>query len=221
MSADTSPPSAAVSRPPLLIGLTGGIGSGKSLVADLFVARGAGLIDTDQIAHQLTAPGGRAIDAIRETFGEAMISADGRMDRAAMRERVFTEPATRHRLEAILHPMIHDEAMQQLATTARARAPYVLIAVPLLVESGHWREHVDRILVVDCPEALQLERVGHRSKLSPEQVRAIMAAQASRADRLAAADDVIDNSGDIERTEAQVRHLHARYVGLSQGLTPH
>lgn len=194
----------------LLIGITGGIGSGKSLVADTFAARGAGLVDTDVIAHQLTAPGGAAIAAIRAAFGDGVIAADGRMDRQAMRALVFQAPEKRQQLEAILHPMIQAEAMAQIEA-ARTHFPYVLVAVPLLVESGHWKSRVDRVLVVDCPEAIQVERVKSRSGLSTEQVQAIMAAQATRAQRLAAADDVIDNGGSLEHTQAQVVALDARY----------
>lgn len=194
----------------LLVGITGGIGSGKSLVADAFVARGAGLVDTDVIAHTLTAPGGAAIAPIRAAFGDGVIAADGRMDRKAMRALVFQAPEKRQQLEGILHPMILAEALAQIAE-ARTHFPYVLVAVPLLVESGHWKERVDRVLVVDCPEALQIERVQKRAGLDAGQVQAIMAAQATRAERLAAADDVIDNSGSIAQMERQVQALDACY----------
>ncbi|MDO5101846.1 MAG: dephospho-CoA kinase [Lautropia sp.] len=197
-----------------LIGLTGGIGSGKSLVADLFVARGAALIDTDQIAHALTAPGGRAIPAIREAFGDAVIAEDGRMDRAAMRKRVFADLSLKHRLESILHPMILAEAQAAIDAARDAGAPYALVAVPLLLETGHWVSRVNRVLVVDCPEAMQVARVMARSGLPTEQVEAIMAVQATREERLAAAHDVIDNSGSIEQTEAQVAALHERYLAM-------
>lgn len=197
-----------------LIGLTGGIGSGKSLVADLFVARGAALIDTDQIAHALTAPGGRAIPAIREAFGDEVIAADGRMDRAAMRKRVFADLSQKERLESILHPMILAEAQTAVEAARATGAPYALVAVPLLLETGHWVSRVNRVLVVDCPESMQVERVMQRSGLPAEQVEAIMAVQATREERLAAAHDVIDNSGSIEQTEAQVAALHERYLAL-------
>ena len=202
------------------IGLTGGIGSGKSLAADLFVARGAALVDTDAIAHALTAPGGRAIEAIRDAFGDAVIAADGRMDRAAMRQRVFADRNDKARLESILHPMILAEAQAAIEAAGQAGAPYVLVAVPLLVETGHWLSRLDRVLVVDCPEEMQVQRVMQRSGLTAEQVEAIMAVQALREERLAAADDVIDNSGTLEQTEAQVAALHQRYLALKAGACP-
>lgn len=199
--------------PNFSIGLTGGIGSGKSLVADLLGARGAAIIDTDLIAHQLTAPGGAAMPAIREAFGEEVVTAEGALDRAAMREKVFSDAEARRRLEAILHPMIGHQT--ELAAQAAADAPYRVFVVPLLVESGRWTERVDRVLVVDCPEALQLERVMQRNRLSAAQVEAIMAAQASRAQRLAAADDVIVNDGTLSQVEAAVARLHGVYLDLA------
>lgn len=194
------------------IGLTGGIGSGKSLVADLFAARGASVIDTDLIAHALTAPGGAAMPAIREAFGDAFVAADGALNRAAMREHVFSDPEAKRRLEAILHPLIG--AQTELAAE-QAQGPYQVFVVPLLVESGRWRERVDRILVVDCPEPLQIERVMRRNALSADQVRAIMAAQASRAQRLAVADDIIVNDGERAAVEAAVERLHGQYCLLA------
>jgi len=199
-----------------VIGITGGIGSGKSTVADLLVARGAALVDTDRIAHVLTEPGGAAIGAIREAFGDGVIAADGRMDRAAMRALAFEDPAARRRLEAILHPMIRARTQQAIEAAARDGAPYVLVAVPLLVESGDWRGRYDRVLVVDCPPEVQVARVVRRNGLPREQVEAILAAQASRAQRLAAADDVIDNSGAPDALAAQVERVHSAYLGLSR-----
>ncbi len=190
------------------IGLTGGIGSGKSLVADLFAAQGATIIDTDLIAHALTAPGGAAMPAIRDAFGEAFLTADGALDRAAMRERVFSDPEAKRRLEAILHPLIGEQTEQ---AAEAAQGPYLVFVVPLLVESGRWKQRVDRVLVVDCPESLQVERVMRRNALSAAQVEAIMAAQASRAERLAAADDVIVNDGERAAVEAAVGRLHGQY----------
>lgn len=201
---------------PLVIGVTGGIGSGKSTVADLLVERGAALVDTDRIAHELTAPGGDAIEPIRAEFGDAVIAADGRMDRAAMRARAFSDPGARRRLESILHPMIRARTQAGIEAAIRGGAPYVLVAVPLLVESGDWRGRYDRVLVVDCPPEVQVERVVRRSGLAREQVDAIIAAQASRAQRLAAADDVIDNGGAPEALAPQVDRLHAAYAGLSR-----
>ena len=199
-----------------MIGLTGGIGSGKSTVADLFVARGAALVDTDRLAHALTAPGGAAIEPIRAAFGDAVIAADGRMDRAAMRALAFADPAARQRLESILHPMIRAGAQAGIAAAIAAGAPYVIVAVPLLVESGDRSGRYDRILVIDCPPEVQIERVVRRSALPPAQVHAILAAQATREARLAAADDVIDNGGAPEALSAQVERFHAIYAGLSR-----
>ncbi len=198
---------------PFSIGLTGGIGSGKSLVADLLAVRGAAIIDTDVIAHQLTAAGGAAIPPIREAFGAAVINAEGALDRAAMREKVFADPEARRRLESILHPMIGRETDR--AAESAAAAPYQVFVVPLLAESGRWKERVDRVLVVDCPEALQVERVMRRNQLSEGQVRAIMAAQANRMQRLALADDVIVNDGPLAEVEAATDRLHASYLAMA------
>ena len=194
------------------VGLTGGIGCGKSTVADMFGARGATVIDTDQIAHQLTAPGGAAIPAIRTRFGEQFLSADGAMDRAGMRELIFADPAAKMALETILHPLIRNET-ERMAT--QAPGVYLLFVVPLLIEAGAWQQWVSRILVVDCPEALQIQRVMQRSKLTEQQVRAFMATQASRDERLAAADDVIVNDKDTTALEAQIARLHQLYCGLA------
>ncbi len=196
------------------IGLTGGIGSGKSLVASLLAERGAAIIDTDVIAHQLTGPGGAAIPAIRTTFGDAFLTSDGALHRAAMREHVFADPSARHRLESILHPMIGERT---LAEAAAASGAYLVFVVPLLAESGHWKDRVDRVLVVDCPEAVQIERVMRRNQLPRAQVEAIMASQASRGARLAIADDVLVNASDRETLEAETERLHRRYLALASG----
>lgn len=195
------------------VGLTGGIGSGKSLVADMFAERGAAIIDTDQIAHQLTAPEGVAIPLIRSRFGNEFITDAGAMDRAKMRERVFNDPESKRQLEAILHPLIRIETER---TAANAQGIYLIFAVPLLVESGSWKNRVSRILVVDCPEQLQISRVAARNSLSEAQVRAIMATQAARNVRLAAADDVIINDKDMAALIPQVDHLHALYCALAK-----
>lgn len=197
----------------LSIGLTGGIGSGKSFVADLFAAQGASIVDTDVIAHQLTAPGGRAMPAIRESFGAEYLNGDGSLNRAAMRARVFSDADAKRRLESILHPLIGAETT---AAAQRAEGDYVIFVVPLLVESGRWVERVDRVLVVDCPEALQVERVMQRSQLPAAQVEAIMASQASRQQRLAVADDVIVNDGERAAVEEAVARLHAQYLLLAR-----
>ena len=194
------------------VGLTGGIGSGKSLVADQFARLGAAVIDTDLIAHQLTGAGGAAMPAIRESFGDSFLTSDGALDRAAMRAHVFSDPAARKQLEAILHPMI---AAQTRAQAASAQGDYLMFVVPLLTESGQWKNRVDRVLVVDCPESLQLSRVMQRNQLPADAVQAIMATQASRAARLAIADDVIVNDGAIDAVTDAVARLHARYRALA------
>lgn len=194
------------------IGLTGGIGSGKTTVADMFAARGAAVIDTDQIAHQLTAPDGAAIAAIRSQFGDDFLTATGAMDRAKVREQVFADPAAKLRLEAILHPLIKIETER---AAAQAEGAYLLFVVPLLVESGTWKQRVSRVLVVDCPESIQLIRVMQRSRLTEEQVRAIMATQVSRQERLAAADDIIINEADTAALAPQIDRLHALYLSLA------
>ena len=203
-------------RPAVLVGLTGGIGSGKTTVADLFGALGVPLIDTDLIAHTLTAPGGAAMPAIRAAFGDGVVAADGRLDRTAMRERAFADPQARRLLESILHPMIRDETDRQVA--AAASRPYAIVVIPLLVEGGAdaAKRRFDRILVVDVPVQTQLERVMRRSGLPREQVQAIIAVQATREARLAAADDVVDNAGDPAALPGRVRALHARYLDLAR-----
>lgn len=195
-----------------VVGLTGGIGSGKSSVAKLFVDMGAVLVDTDAIAHELTGPGGEAMPALREAFGAAVADASGALDRAAMRQRVFADPAARGRLEGILHPLIrrHSEARCRAAAS-----PYVILGVPLLIESGDFRQRCQRIVVVDCPETLQIERVMARNGLSEGEVRAIMAVQATRSQRLAAADDVVVNDADLSSLYPQVEALHQNYLRLS------
>lgn len=195
-----------------LVGLTGGIGSGKSAAASLFEALGAAVVDTDAIAHELTAPGGAAIESIRSAFGDGVIDARGALDRAAMRRKVFADASAKARLEAILHPMIRAEADRR---SAAARAPYVVLVVPLLVESGGYRSRVQRVAVVDCPEEVQVARVMSRSGLSAEEARAIMSAQVSREQRLAVADDVIDNGGDLAALRPQVEALHRRYLEMA------
>ncbi len=192
-----------------VVGLTGGIGSGKSTVADLFVQRGVTLVDTDAIAHALTAPGGAAMPALQKAFGEPLLCANGGLDRVAMRRLVFTDASAKARLETILHPMIRAESDRQCAA---AQSPYVLLAVPLLVESGTYRQRCDRILVVDCDEATQVARVMARNGMTESEVRSIIAAQATREVRLAAADDVVDNSGAPETLPAIVEKLHQTYL---------
>ncbi len=196
----------------LVVGLTGGIGSGKSAAADCFAALGAAIVDTDAIAHQLTSVGGSAIEPIRAAFGAEMLTPDGALDRGAMRQRAFADPAVRARLEALLHPLIRAESESRLRRLASADFPYAVLVVPLLVETGGYRERVDRVCVVDCPDEIRITRVMARSGLARADVLAIMAAQASRATRLAAADDVIDNAGSLAELAAQVAVLHALYL---------
>lgn len=196
-----------------VIGLTGGIGSGKSAAADVFASLGIPVVDTDAIAHELTRPGGAAIAGIRELFGDEAIAADGAMDRKKVRELVFSDPSAKRKLEGLLHPMIRAESQRRIAEGAD-RAPYVVHVVPLLIESPDYRTRVQRVVVVDCDEAVQVERVQRRSGLSADEVHRIIAAQVPRATRLAAADDVIDNSGSLSAIEGQVRALHERYLAL-------
>lgn len=195
-----------------IVGLTGGIGSGKSTVADLFVAEGAALVDTDAIAHELTGPGGQAMPLLAEAFGSEIVKPDGSLNRAQLRQRVFADAAARARLEGILHPLIREISA---ARCLAADAPYVILAVPLLVETGAYRERCDRVAVVDCPEALQIERVKTRSGLSASEVEAIMASQASREQRLAVADDVVTNDAGKANLHEQVVRLHHKYLLLS------
>jgi dephospho-CoA kinase len=191
------------------IGLTGGIGCGKTTVADLFAARGASVIDTDQIAHSLTAPGGAAMPALIEAFGPGFATPDGALDRARMRTLVFADPDARARLEAVLHPRIREATA---GAALLATGPYVIFVVPLLIESGTWRERVARVLAIDCPEATQVARVMARNNMTEDQVRAIMAAQVTRARRLEAADDVILNDDGLDALLPQVERLHAFYL---------
>lgn len=196
-----------------VVGLTGGIGSGKSTVADLFAALGVAVIDTDAIAHDMTGVKGVAMPEIARTFGPTVLRADGGLDRAAMRRLVFSDSSAKGRLEAILHPMIRRES--DARCRAATAAPYVLLVVPLLVESGEYRARCDRILVVDCEEAVQVSRVMARSGFSVSEVQAIMVTQASRSERLAAADDVISNSENQESLGPQIAALHQRYLELA------
>lgn len=194
-----------------IVGLTGGIGSGKSSVADRFVEKGATLVDTDAIAHELTGPGGAAMPALIAEFGASIANAAGALDRVAMRQRVFADPSVKARLEAILHPLIRQLSDERCRA---AESPYVVLAVPLLVESGSYRERCDRIVVVDCPERLQVERVMARNGMSAAEVRAIMATQATRPQRLAVADDVVVNDADLPSLFPQVDALHLKYLRL-------
>lgn len=197
-----------------MIGLTGGIGSGKSTVAAAFAGFGVEVIDADAIAHALTAPGGKGVEPIRRHFGGEFIDATGAMNRERMRALVFERPTARAELEGILHPLIRAETARQLGLV---QSPYGILMIPLLVEAAatdplRWRDRYDRILVADCRESTQIARVMARNGFDEAAVRRIMAAQASREQRLAHADDVVDNDGELAALLPQVERLHRRYV---------
>jgi dephospho-CoA kinase len=199
-----------------VVALTGGIGSGKSAAAEAFARLGASVVDTDAIAHELTQAGGAAVPEVARVFGNEVIGESGAMDRKKVRERVFADPLARQALERLLHPLIREESQRRIAA---AKGPYVIHVVPLLVESGEYRSRVDRVLVIDCPEELQIERVRARSGLTHAEVRAIIAAQATRAERLAAADDVIENGGTVDALRKQVAAFHRKYLQYSRSAT--
>ncbi len=201
----------------LVIGLTGGIGSGKSTVAELFSGLGVPVIDTDRIAHELTVSGSAALAAIRQAFGDSVISKDGSLDRTILRETVFGDAAARKKLEAILHPRIRREVE---ALIESLDVPYVLLVIPSLVETGGYADLIDRVLVVDCPETLQVSRVITRNGMSQQDVMAIMAAQVSRAKRLQSADDVLDNGDMNASLKDRVKALHLRYQALALRCKP-
>jgi len=199
-----------------VVGLTGGIGSGKSAAADEFRKLGARVVDTDAIAHDLTGVAGAAIPEIARQFGRAFVDTSGAMDRKRMRDLVFSDAEEKQRLEALLHPMIRAESQRRIEA---AQGPYVVLVVPLLIESPDYRNRVRRVLVVDCLEALQVARVRQRSGLAEAEIRRIIASQIQREKRLAAADDVIDNSGPVSALQQQVRKLHETYLKLSAAKT--
>ncbi len=195
------------------VGLTGGIGSGKTFISDIFAELGATIVDADVVSRGLTMRGGAGIESIRQVFGESFIDAEGALDRAKMRERVFSNPAERLRLENILHPLIRDICFRQ---AQEATGSYVIFVNPLLVELPVWEGMGTRILVVDCPETLQVKRVMRRSKLSADQAKAIIATQASRRQRLARADDVIVNDRGIDDIRRDVESLHKTYLAMAE-----
>jgi dephospho-CoA kinase len=201
------------------VGLSGGIGSGKSTVAAMFADLGVKVIDSDSIAHRLTQPNGEAIPLIRETFGAEYVTAEGAMDRARMRRLVFSDTGAKLKLEAILHPLILSRMLAEAETATDA--PYLLLVVPLLFESPPFRKLVQRTLVVDCPEETQIERTTARSSLSREDVRAIMGRQISRAERLELADDILRNEEDKEALRHKVLELHRMYLARSSEWTHH
>ncbi len=205
----------------LVIALTGGIGSGKTSVANTFAEFGAAVVDTDEIAHGLTAAGQPGARAIGEQFGAGYLGADGALDRARMREYVFSNAQAKQKLEALLHPMIRTEVARLVGIAVNgagkaAAAPYVVIVVPLLIETGSYGDLARRVLVVDCSEEAQIERVTRRSRLAPAAVRAIMATQVNRVERLRRADDIVHNDGDLPALRAAVEGLHRKYLDLAK-----
>ena len=196
-----------------VVGLTGGIGSGKSAAAAEFERLGASVVDTDAIAHELTQAGGPAIPAIERLFGSEALDPHGAMNRKKVRDRVFADPVARKALETLLHPMIREEALRRISA---APGPYVIHIVPLLVESSDYRGRFDRVLVIDTSEEVQIQRARARSGLSEDEVRAIIASQVTRAERLAAADDVIENRGSIDALRTQVSAYHRKYLQYSK-----
>lgn len=199
----------------LRIGLTGGIGSGKSTVCRLFAAYGVPIIDADEVSRELVEPGQPALAAILDYFGETLLTHEGRLDRARLRALIFAQPQQRQKLEALLHPLIRQRMLQLAQATS---APYLIFAIPLLVESG-WQALVDRILVVDSPVELQYLRTAERDRTSRSQVEAIIATQAPREARLNLADEIIDNSGDMAHLQRQVEQLHQRYLRMASSST--
>lgn len=196
------------------VGLTGGIGSGKTTVANCFAVHGVPIVDTDLIAHRVTAPGGAAMPAIEAAFGRAFVAPDGSLERAKMRELVFSDNDAKQRLEAIVHPLIRAETDRAMRDT---HGPYLICVVPLLIESGNWRTRFDRVLVVDCTVDTQVARVMHRNGFTREQVLAIVARQATREARLAAADDVIVNDArGLDDIAREAEALHRRYLELAR-----
>lgn len=193
-----------------VIALTGGIASGKTAVSDRFAARGAIVVDTDRIARNVVRPGSRGLSLLIEVFGASIVDAEGQLDRAALRALIFSDDAARQRVNAVLHPLIEAEAR---AAVDAAEGPYVILVVPLLVETGLFGD-ADRVLVVDVPVALQVERLQARDGVDEAQARATLAAQASREQRLSMADDVIDNTGSLKALDAQVDALDRRYRTL-------
>jgi len=211
-------PVASTSRP-LLLGLTGGIGSGKSTVSRRLAELGAVVIDADAIARSVTAPGGLARPAIQAQFGDAFVAPDGALDRDRMRQHVFSHPLAKRQLEAIVHPLVGEETARQTRAALALNPPVIVFDVPLLVESAHWRERVDRILVVDCLPATQIERVVARSRLAPADVERIIAAQATREQRRDIADWVLLNEGvSLAQLHEQIDALMNEFRSVRQQL---
>lgn len=196
-----------------VVGLTGGIGSGKSSVSKIFMELGIDVIDTDQIAHELTQTDGKAIPDIRRTFGDEFITEEGALDRKKMRQLVFADNRQRTKLEALLHPLILKETARRIQ---QCHSPYIIIAIPLLFETGDYNHLIQRILVIDCDEHLQITRTIARSNLNSEEVKAIMSSQISRRERLEKADDVIINNQNMDHLSIQITGLHETYLSLSK-----
>ena len=201
------------------VGLTGGIGSGKTAVSDRLAQLGAGVVDTDLIAHQITASHGVAIPFIQKQFGAEFIDSSGALDRVMMRKLVFADPDARKALELITHPLIRKETIRQAKQLIEDKAPYLVFVVPLLIESGNWLGLLDYLVVVDCPEEVQIERVMHRSNLPRNEVERILKAQASRQERLAHADMVIENQGSLDSLQAEVLKLHQKILQIQKDRT--
>ena len=197
-----------------LIGLTGGIGSGKTAVSDLLGELGAGVIDTDLISHQITAPGGKAIPLIAKAFGADFIDAQGALIRPKMRAIVFEDPGARKVLEQITHPLIQEETSKQAFELAKSGVPYLVFVVPLLIESGSWVKLIDYLVVVDCPEETQIQRVMHRNNMTRSDVENVLKAQTSRNARLAAANAVIENQGSLDKLKSAVLSLHQQLLKI-------
>ncbi|MBT8520133.1 dephospho-CoA kinase [Polynucleobacter paneuropaeus] len=197
-----------------LVGLTGGIGSGKSAIAERLASYGASIVDSDVIAHQITCAGGSAIEPIRECFGSEFIQADGALNRKKMRVLVFEDPHSRKALEAITHPLIRTKAIEQARLAVENQAPYIVFVVPLLLESSDWLQFIDHVVVADCSEAMQIQRVMERNDLTRQEVESILQAQATRTERLAQADTVVKNMGSLEDLAEQVRLLHQKILQI-------
>ncbi|WP_371743205.1 dephospho-CoA kinase [Polynucleobacter sp. MWH-UH35A] len=225
MASDSTNPSAQQASLGILkghvpfVGLTGGIGSGKTAVSDQLAQLGAGVVDTDLIAHQITAPNGAAIPFIEKQFGSDFIDSSGALDRVKMRSLVFANPEARKSLETITHPLIREETVRQAKKLIEEKVPYLVFVVPLLIESGNWLSLLDYLVVVDCSEETQIERVVHRSKLPRNEVERILGAQASRQERIAHADMVIENQGSLDYLQTQVLELHQKILQIEKDRT--
>lgn len=195
----------------LIIGLTGGIGSGKSTVVGLFRKLGIGVIDADEIAHQLVEPGNAALENIANLFGQEYLQPDGSLDRRRMRQRIFSDPVAKEKLESILHPLIREEMLEQ---GGKLESPYCIFSIPLLFEQG-WQDMVDRVLVIDCTVELQIQRICKRDNITEQEAMAIINSQIDRSSRLQAADDIIENSDDMASLADKVNVLHKHYLQLA------